>query len=199
MFIKNASPNVKLVTAFKPIYIQCTAVVYDNGYCPNHIFILFFPSLTADSENQNGTTSEEKQEDEGEGEGEGEEETAKEEDEEDDKVPNAAADSSSSSPTSKPYSCHWCKKGFAYKCRMRAHVKRCPMSQAYERQCPECPAKLPNQRALQRHQAVAHRNTARVKKKVACDLCGRTFAHPSGENRLVHGEYCLEHTLHSWM
>lgn len=42
LFIKNASPNVKLLTAFKPIYIQCTAVVYDNGYCPNHIFILFF-------------------------------------------------------------------------------------------------------------------------------------------------------------
>lgn len=141
----------------------------------------FFPSFTAESENQNGTTSGEKQEE--------EEENSKEEDEEDEKVINATTDSSSSSsPTSKPYPCRWCKKGFAYKCRMLAHVKRCPMSQEHEQQCPECPAKLPNQRALQRHQAEAHRNTARVKKKVACDLCGRTFAHPSGEHQLVHRE-----------
>ncbi|XP_030585289.1 zinc finger and BTB domain-containing protein 40 isoform X1 [Archocentrus centrarchus] len=89
---------------------------------------------------------------------------------------------SSSSPSShsKPYSCHWCKKSFDYKCRMLAHMKRCSMSQECEQQCTDCPEKLSNQRALQRHRAEAHRNIARVKKKVACDLCGRTFAHPSG-------------------
>ncbi|XP_029288483.1 zinc finger and BTB domain-containing protein 40 isoform X2 [Cottoperca gobio] len=130
------------------------------------------------SEKQNGTGNEEKQE--------GEEEDIKEETEEDEKVINATTDSSSSPPSSsssspsKPYSCRWCKRGFAYKCRMLAHVKRCPMSQECEQQCPQCPKKLANQRALQRHRAEAHRNTARVKKKVACDLCGRTFAHPSG-------------------
>ncbi|XP_070707799.1 zinc finger and BTB domain-containing protein 40 [Pempheris klunzingeri] len=129
-----------------------------------------------DSEKQNGTTSEEKQ---GEEEEE-EEEISKEETEEDEKVINATTDSSSSSPPSSPYSCCWCSKGFAYKCRMLAHVKRCPMSQECEQQCPQCPEKLANQRALQRHRAEAHRNSARVKKKVACDLCGRTFAHPSG-------------------
>ncbi|XP_018517266.1 zinc finger and BTB domain-containing protein 40 isoform X1 [Lates calcarifer] len=133
-----------------------------------------------DSELQNGTRSEEK-----EGEEEGEEENSKEESEDDDKDIKATTDSSSplpysSSSPSKPYSCRWCKKGFAYKCRMLAHVKRCPMSQECEQQCPQCPKKLANQRALQRHRAEAHRNTARVKKKVACDLCGRTFAHPSG-------------------
>nr|XP_046237521.1 zinc finger and BTB domain-containing protein 40 [Scatophagus argus] len=115
-----------------------------------------------------------------------EEENSKEETEEDEKVLHAATDSPSppisscSSPTSKRYTCRWCKKGFAYKCRMLAHVKRCPMSQEHEQQCPHCPSKLPNQRALQRHQAEAHRSTTRVKKKVACDLCGRNFAHPSG-------------------
>lgn len=71
---------------------------------------------------------------------------------------------------------------------MLAHMKRCPMSQEFEQQCPQCPTKLPNQRALQHHRAEVHRNTARVKKKVACDLCGRTFAHPSGENQLVQAE-----------
>uniref|UniRef100_A0A8C4HKL2 Zinc finger and BTB domain containing 40 n=1 Tax=Dicentrarchus labrax TaxID=13489 RepID=A0A8C4HKL2_DICLA len=111
---------------------------------------------------------------------EGEEVNSKEETEEDEKVTNATTDSSSSTSPSKPYSCRWCKKGFAYKCRMLAHMKRCSMSQEYEQQCLQCPAKLPNQRALQRHRVEAHNNTARVKKKVACDLCGRTFAHPSG-------------------
>ncbi|XP_042262106.1 zinc finger and BTB domain-containing protein 40 [Thunnus maccoyii] len=136
----------------------------------------------ADSEQQNGNSNEEKQKE------EGEEENSKEETEEDEKDVNATTDSSSppppspSSPSSppQPYSCRWCKKGFAYKCRMVAHVKRCSMSQECEQQCPQCPEKLANQRALQRHRAEAHRNTARVKKKVACDLCGRTFAHPSG-------------------
>ncbi|XP_054472521.1 zinc finger and BTB domain-containing protein 40 isoform X2 [Anoplopoma fimbria] len=131
-----------------------------------------------DSEKQNGTRSEEKQEEER---GEG---SIKEETEDDEAVTNATPDSSphtSSSPSSKPYSCRWCKRGFAYKCRMLAHVKRCPMSQECEQQCPQCPEKLANQRALQRHRAEAHRNTAPAKKKkVACDLCGRTFAHPSG-------------------
>ncbi|XP_005749936.1 zinc finger and BTB domain-containing protein 40 isoform X5 [Pundamilia nyererei] len=87
-----------------------------------------------------------------------------------------------SSPASchaKPYCCHWCKKSFDYKCRMLAHMKRCSMSQECEQQCPECPEKL-SKRALQRHRAEAHRSATRVKKKAACDLCGRTFAHPSG-------------------
>ncbi|KAM8757821.1 zinc finger and BTB domain-containing protein 40 isoform 2-T4 [Acanthopagrus schlegelii] len=133
-----------------------------------------------DSQNKNGTISEENREE------EAEEENSQEETKEDEKVINATTDSSSPAPSSsspspsKPYSCRWCKKGFAYKCRMLAHVKRCPKSQEYEHQCPQCPAKLPNQRALHRHRAEAHRNSARVKKKVACDLCGRTFAHPSG-------------------
>lgn len=127
-----------------------------------------FSTFTAESENQNSTTSKENQ---------------GEEDEEDEKVLNATAEDSSSSPTSMPYSCRWCKKGFAYKCRMLAHVKRCPMSQEYK--CPQCPTKLPNLRALQRHKATAHCNAASMKKKAACDLCGRTFAHSSGENRLL--------------
>ncbi|XP_026163582.1 zinc finger and BTB domain-containing protein 40 [Mastacembelus armatus] len=131
-----------------------------------------------DSEEPN-SRSEEKQ-----GE-EGQEVNSKEESDSDFKDTNAITDSSppstSTSPAaSKPYSCCWCKKGFAYKCRMLAHGKRCPMSEECEQLCPQCPKKLANQRALQRHRAEAHRNNTRVKKKVACDLCGRTFAHPSG-------------------
>ncbi|KAM8914169.1 zinc finger and BTB domain-containing protein 40 isoform 2-T2 [Spinachia spinachia] len=129
-----------------------------------------------DSEKQNDTTGKEQQEEEE----EEEEGSIKEETEDDEAVADASPPPSSSCP-SKPYSCSWCKKAFAYKCRMLAHVKRCPMSQECEQQCPQCPLKLANQRALQRHRAQAHRITGRAqKKKVACDLCGRTFAHPSG-------------------
>lgn len=112
--------------------------------------------------------------------------------EEEKRAVDAATDTSSlsnaASPSnpSKPYDCRWCKKSFAYKCRMVAHVKRCPMSEEQEQQCPDCPAKLPSQHALQTHRTEAHRSTTRVKPKVACDLCGRTFAHPSGEKKL-HG------------
>uniref|UniRef100_A0A3P8UF24 Zinc finger and BTB domain containing 40 n=1 Tax=Amphiprion percula TaxID=161767 RepID=A0A3P8UF24_AMPPE len=129
---------------------------------------------------ENGTTSEEKQKE------EVEDKISKEETEEDKKDTNATPESSSPPPSSspsshsKPFTCNWCKKSFDYKCRMLAHTKRCSMSQECEQQCPECPEKLANQRALQRHRTEVHRNTARVKKKVACDLCGRTFAHPSG-------------------
>ncbi|XP_065811468.1 zinc finger and BTB domain-containing protein 40 isoform X1 [Labrus bergylta] len=127
----------------------------------------------AESEKQNGTKSEEQED-------EDEEDNSKEETEEDEKVSSSPPASSSSPSASKPYTCSWCKKGFAYKCRMLAHVKRCPLSRECEQQCPQCPKKLPNQRALQRHRAEVHRNNARAKKKVACELCGRTFAHPSG-------------------
>ncbi|XP_056131114.1 zinc finger and BTB domain-containing protein 40 [Lampris incognitus] len=78
------------------------------------------------------------------------------------------------------YSCRWCKKGFAYKCRMLAHTKRCAMSQELKHKCPLCPKMLSTPRALLRHRSEAHPDVARVKKKVACDLCDRTFAHSSG-------------------
>ncbi|KAJ3602666.1 hypothetical protein NHX12_030415, partial [Muraenolepis orangiensis] len=45
--------------------------------------------------------------------------------------------------------------------------------------CPQCPKRLPTVRALQRHRAEAHPNPLHAKKKVTCDLCGRTFAHLS--------------------
>lgn len=153
------------------------------------IVSFFFCSiLTADSENQAGTTSEDKHE------YEGEEDIGKEEEEENKKIMNDTADSSSSPPTSKSYSCRWCKKGFAYKCRLLVHMKRCSMSKEHEEQCSDCPAKLPNQRALQRHKAEAHRNTTRLRKKVACDLCGRTFAHPSGRaQRVIPGTSDTKH------
>ncbi|XP_071403644.1 zinc finger and BTB domain-containing protein 40 [Centroberyx affinis] len=138
----------------------------------------------AASEQQNTTNTEEEQEE------AGEEENTRGETEADG-TPKATApepsspssSTSASSPPSspsQPYPCRWCKKGFAYKCRMLSHAKRCPLSQEFKQQCPLCPEVLGNPRALQRHRAEAHPDATRAKKKVACDLCGRTFAHPSG-------------------
>ncbi|KAF3856887.1 hypothetical protein F7725_017610 [Dissostichus mawsoni] len=46
-----------------------------------------------------------------------------------------------------------------------------------EQQCPQCPKKLANQRALQQHRAEAHRSTTRLKKKMyVCQYCKAVFA-----------------------
>nr|XP_057934902.1 zinc finger and BTB domain-containing protein 40 [Doryrhamphus excisus]XP_057934903.1 zinc finger and BTB domain-containing protein 40 [Doryrhamphus excisus] len=101
------------------------------------------------------------------------------EEEEEEEVEETDADSPC---PSKAYCCHWCKKIFAYKCRLAAHKRRCPMSDECQLPCPHCSEKLANQRALQRHLTEAHPGSAgaKKKKKISCDLCGRTFAHPSG-------------------
>ncbi|KAF7650638.1 hypothetical protein LDENG_00122920 [Lucifuga dentata] len=122
-------------------------------------------SEPSDAEQQNSTNEEEQQEE------AEEEENSKEETEE------GEEDETSSSA---PHACRWCKKAFSYKCRMLAHVKRCPKSQESKQQCPLCPKKFGNLRALQRHEASAHPSAIQAKKKVSCDLCRRTFAHPSG-------------------
>ncbi|XP_062308957.1 zinc finger and BTB domain-containing protein 40 isoform X1 [Osmerus eperlanus] len=97
-------------------------------------------------------------------------------DDEDDGVRKTKAKAASS----QPYSCRWCSKAFAYKCRLSAHTKSCSLNQEAKQRCPRCPEVLPTVRALQRHSAHAHPEAARAKRKVVCDLCGRTFAHPSG-------------------
>ncbi|KAL0978075.1 hypothetical protein UPYG_G00165590 [Umbra pygmaea] len=81
-----------------------------------------------------------------------------------------------------PVSCRWCSKVFDYKCRLVAHAKRCTMSQEAKLQCPECAERLTTPRALQLHHNKAHPESKSTKNKqqVHCDICGRTFSHPSG-------------------
>ncbi|KAG7477672.1 hypothetical protein MATL_G00072140 [Megalops atlanticus] len=79
--------------------------------------------------------------------------------------------------------CQWCGKAFTFMCRMEGHRKRCPLSQEVTHRCPHCPAELPTPRALKQHLSQAHEGQAGKRKKqtqVACDICGKTFAHPSG-------------------
>uniref|UniRef100_A0A3P8ZPA1 Zinc finger and BTB domain containing 40 n=1 Tax=Esox lucius TaxID=8010 RepID=A0A3P8ZPA1_ESOLU len=81
------------------------------------------------------------------------------------------------------FSCLWCNKVFDYKCRMVAHADRCSMSQEATLQCPECAEEMPTPQALQLHRNKEHPEPKTAKKKraqVSCDICGRTFAHPSG-------------------
>ncbi|KAG7494960.1 zinc finger and BTB domain-containing protein 40 [Solea senegalensis] len=131
-------------------------------------------NTTVESAGQNGNRSEENEEEE-------EGNLKQEENEEDDKDIDDPPNPVSSPPSpSKRYSCRWCNKGFNFKCRMLSHMKCCSLSQECEQQCPQCPEKLANLRALQQHRAKAHRSTTRAKKKVSCDICGRLFAHPSG-------------------
>ncbi|XP_008319194.1 zinc finger and BTB domain-containing protein 40 isoform X2 [Cynoglossus semilaevis] len=94
-------------------------------------------------------------------------------------IDRVGTSSALSSTSSKPYPCRWCMKGFTYKCRMMAHMRRCSLSQECDKQCSQCPKKLPNLQALRRHQAEVH-HIVTCKKKVACDVCHRVFAHPSG-------------------
>ncbi|KAG9353055.1 hypothetical protein JZ751_017631 [Albula glossodonta] len=80
--------------------------------------------------------------------------------------------------------CQWCGKSFAFMCRMEVHRKRCRLSQETRQQCPQCPEELPTPRALKQHLSQAHQTPVSKKRKrqeqVACDICGKTFAHPSG-------------------
>ncbi|KPP71366.1 hypothetical protein Z043_109732, partial [Scleropages formosus] len=80
--------------------------------------------------------------------------------------------------------CQWCGKAFAFRCRMEVHRKRCRLSQEASQHCPHCSLELATPLALQQHLAEAHEGPPRKKKRkqelVTCDLCGKTFAHPSG-------------------
>ncbi|XP_048878124.1 LOW QUALITY PROTEIN: zinc finger and BTB domain-containing protein 40 [Brienomyrus brachyistius] len=80
--------------------------------------------------------------------------------------------------------CQWCGKAFAFRCRMEVHRKRCRLSQEASQRCPRCALELATPHALQQHLAEAHEDQPRRKRRkqesVSCDLCGKTFAHPSG-------------------
>ncbi|XP_066527831.1 zinc finger and BTB domain-containing protein 40 isoform X2 [Hoplias malabaricus] len=81
------------------------------------------------------------------------------------------------------YSCQWCKKSFDYKCRLMRHRKRCALSPGKVQHCSNCPLVFPSLTALQQHCSEAHGGPPVKKKKtepVSCDLCSKTFKHPSG-------------------
>uniref|UniRef100_W5KH16 Zinc finger and BTB domain containing 40 n=1 Tax=Astyanax mexicanus TaxID=7994 RepID=W5KH16_ASTMX len=81
------------------------------------------------------------------------------------------------------YSCDWCNKSFDFKCRLLRHRKRCAMSPDKAQHCTDCSQVFPSLTALQQHCSQAHGAPSAKKRKtqpVACELCGKTFKHPSG-------------------
>ncbi|CAN9512163.1 unnamed protein product [Ophioblennius macclurei] len=157
--------------------LKLLQVLQDTSFPPHLVSML--EEAEQRSPDRDRATGSKEQEERQEGE---EEEGSKEDTKNSTKAQTELSSSPPSPPSSpmKPLTCCWCKKSFAYKCRLVAHTKRCSMSQEGKQPCPDCPKKLPTPRALQHHRTEAHRRTTQTKKKVSCDLCERTFAHPSG-------------------
>uniref|UniRef100_A0A670J4S3 Zinc finger and BTB domain containing 40 n=1 Tax=Podarcis muralis TaxID=64176 RepID=A0A670J4S3_PODMU len=89
----------------------------------------------------------------------------------------------------KSFACKACRKSFRFYCRLKVHEKRCRVAHQKPAQCPECGEAKASKAELEKHQAEAHGklgSSLRKKKPkkprlpVACDICGREFAHTSG-------------------
>lgn len=85
----------------------------------------------------------------------------------------------------KNFVCKACEKTFHFYCRLKVHMKRCRVARGKQIQCKECCEVKSTKKELEKHQLEVHGvvGTAKKKKKrlpVACDICGREFAHASG-------------------
>ncbi|XP_010124129.1 PREDICTED: zinc finger and BTB domain-containing protein 40-like, partial [Chlamydotis macqueenii] len=85
----------------------------------------------------------------------------------------------------KSFVCKACNKSFHFYCRLKVHMKRCRVARGKQIQCKECSEIKSTKKELEKHQLEVHGmvGTAKKKKKrlpVACDICGREFAHASG-------------------
>ncbi|XP_075293360.1 zinc finger and BTB domain-containing protein 40 isoform X1 [Opisthocomus hoazin] len=85
----------------------------------------------------------------------------------------------------KSFVCKACEKTFHFYCRLKVHMKRCRVARGKQIQCKECSEVKSTKKELEKHQLEVHGvvGTAKKKKKrlpVACDICGREFAHASG-------------------
>ncbi|XP_052647429.1 zinc finger and BTB domain-containing protein 40 isoform X8 [Harpia harpyja] len=106
-------------------------------------------------------------------------------DKDEDKVGDATA-KELREPQEKPSSkktfvCKACDKTFHFYCRLKVHMKRCRVARGKQIQCKECSEVKSTKKELEKHQLEVH--GAKKKKKrlpVACDICGREFAHASG-------------------
>ncbi|NXN32005.1 ZBT40 protein, partial [Nycticryphes semicollaris] len=111
-------------------------------------------------------------------------------DKEDDKVGGASAkepkEHQEKASSKKSFVCKACDKTFHFFCRLKVHMKRCRVARGKQIQCKECSEVKSTKMELEKHQLEAHGmvGTAKKKKKkrlpVACDICGREFAHASG-------------------
>ncbi|NXH73342.1 ZBT40 protein, partial [Hydrobates tethys] len=110
-------------------------------------------------------------------------------DKDEDKAGGAGAkapkESQEKASSKKSFVCKACDKTFHFYCRLKVHMKRCRVARGKQIQCKECSEVKSTKKELEKHQLEVHGvvGTAKKKKKrlpVACDICGREFAHASG-------------------
>uniref|UniRef100_A0A8B9CUV8 Zinc finger and BTB domain containing 40 n=1 Tax=Anser brachyrhynchus TaxID=132585 RepID=A0A8B9CUV8_9AVES len=85
----------------------------------------------------------------------------------------------------KSFICKACDKSFHFYCRLKVHMKRCRVARGKQIQCKECTEVKSTKKELEKHQLEVRGAVGIAKKKtrrlpVACDICGREFAHASG-------------------
>ncbi|KAK7804209.1 hypothetical protein U0070_019431 [Myodes glareolus] len=105
-------------------------------------------------------------------------------------VPEQQEKDTSASPDSakKSFICKACDKSFHFYCRLKVHMKRCRVAKSKQVQCKDSSGTRDSEKGLEKQQPETHGvggepDAPKKKKKrlpVACDLCGREFAHASG-------------------
>lgn len=105
-------------------------------------------------------------------------------------VPEQQEKDTSASPDSakKSFICKACDKSFHFYCRLKVHMKRCRVAKSKQVQCKDSSGTKDSEKGLEKQQLETHSvggepDAPKKKKKrlpVACDLCGREFAHASG-------------------
>ncbi|XP_015854761.2 zinc finger and BTB domain-containing protein 40 isoform X4 [Peromyscus maniculatus bairdii] len=96
--------------------------------------------------------------------------------------------SASPDPAKKSFICKACDKSFHFYCRLKVHMKRCRVAKSRQVQCKDSSEAKDSEKGLEKHRLQTHGTAGepdapKKKKKrlpVACDLCGREFAHASG-------------------
>ncbi|XP_049654106.1 zinc finger and BTB domain-containing protein 40 isoform X6 [Accipiter gentilis] len=110
-------------------------------------------------------------------------------DKDEDKVGDATAkelrEHQEKASSKKTFVCKACDKTFHFYCRLKVHMKRCRVARGKQIQCKECSEVKSTKKELEKHQLEVHGVVGMAKKKkkrlpVACDICGREFAHASG-------------------
>ncbi|NWH44552.1 ZBT40 protein, partial [Fregata magnificens] len=110
-------------------------------------------------------------------------------DKDEDKVGGAGAkepkEPQEKASSKKSFVCKACDKTFHFYCRLKVHMKRCRVARGKQIQCKECSEVKSTKKELEKHQLEVHGVVGTAKKKkrrlpVACDICGREFAHASG-------------------
>ncbi|XP_012976721.1 zinc finger and BTB domain-containing protein 40 isoform X3 [Mesocricetus auratus] len=96
--------------------------------------------------------------------------------------------SASTDSAKKSFICKACDKSFHFYCRLKVHMKRCRVAKSKQVQGKDGGETKDSEKELEKHQPETHStggepDAPKKKKKrlpVACDLCGREFAHASG-------------------